>query len=816
MRYSLFFFLTILATTSFASVVSGVIKDSKGNTLPYASVQVKSSAAGTTANSSGVYRLQLEPGTYTLVCRHVGYTAVEKQVSVQGDITVDFSLEEQRYNLDEVVVTAGGEDPAYQIIRNAIKLRETHLREVKKFQCEVYIKGQLKLRDYPKKLMGEKVDFEDGDTSKRKMIFLSESVARYSVDEPRQKVEVLSTRVSGNSTGFGLASPQIISFYNDIISIGAALNPRGFVSPIADNAINFYKYKFEGTFYDNGKEVNHIRVIPRRSYEPLFSGYIDITEGDWRIYSVRLTLLKTSQMQYLDTLHIDQLFVPNNAHWLIKQQVIYPAGKILGFDFHGSFVQVYDKFNLSPKFDRHFFDNTILKVNDSANKKTRSYWDSIRPVPLLEDEARDYKKKDSLEQVRQSPAYLDSLDRKANKPSVTGILLTGYSYGRRKARVNVNFEPLLDMVNFNPVEGAVVNVAPRITKSFEGRRSMFLIPAFRYGFANKRVNGHLTMGYIFGKKYFNRLEVAAGRKVFQFNNAQPISPRSNTYSSLYWRDNFMKIYEAAFFKADYTTGLGHGVTWAVSVRYQDRVPLENTTNYSWRKGDGTLYEPNFPTEITSVNIPRHQSFVVATTVTWQPGARYIELPDRKINIGSKYPTVTFSYGQGIKGPGGSDVDFAKWRLGIADNVNLKLAGRFNYNLAVGGFIQANQVYLPDYQHYQGNRSTVAAAYLSSFQMMTYYGFSNTAPWYTTAHAEYHLNGLLTNKIPVIKKLNWFLVAGTNTLYINSNRYHSEVFVGMENILKVFRIDYIQAFERSQQFHGIRFSMPFLLSGGNED
>jgi hypothetical protein len=35
----------------------------------------------------------------------------------------------------------------------------------------VYLKGQLQLRNYPKKFMGQTVDFEDGDTSKKKMLF---------------------------------------------------------------------------------------------------------------------------------------------------------------------------------------------------------------------------------------------------------------------------------------------------------------------------------------------------------------------------------------------------------------------------------------------------------------------------------------------------------------------------------------------------------------------------------------------------------------------------------------------------------------------
>ena len=158
----------------FANTITGFVKDNKGNALPFASILIKGTAKGTTANSKGKYSLQLDAGEYILVCQHVGYKAEEKKIKISKNETeFNFELTEQQYDLKEVVVKSGAEDPAYEIIRNAIKKREEHLNEIKKFQCRVYIKGQLQLRDYPKKFMGDKVDFEDGDTSKRKMIFLS-------------------------------------------------------------------------------------------------------------------------------------------------------------------------------------------------------------------------------------------------------------------------------------------------------------------------------------------------------------------------------------------------------------------------------------------------------------------------------------------------------------------------------------------------------------------------------------------------------------------------------------------------------------------
>jgi hypothetical protein len=816
MRQLLYLALTAFITLPvYSATISGTVKEKKGNVLAFASILVKGTTQGVSTNGKGIYSVQLEPGEYTLLCQYIGHKAQEKKIKVgKDDQTVDFELEEQQYNLKDVEVKSGGEDPAYAIIRKAIEKREEHLKEIKQFQCEVYIKGQMQLRNYPKSFFGQKVDFEDGDTSKRKMLFLSETIAKYSVQLPeKEKVEVISTKVSGSSNSFGMSQPQIISFYENNISVGEGLNPRGFISPIANGALSYYKYKFEGTFYESGKEVSRIKVIPRRAYEPLFSGYINIIENEWRIQSVDLLLLRAQQMQYLDTLRIQQLYVPSGNVWVIKNQVIYPAGKLFGFDFFGSFVQVYDKFDMEPKFKTKFFDHTVLKFYDSSNKKTKGYWDSIRPLPLLVEEERDYKKKDSLEQVRKDPRYLDSLDKKRNKVTIVGVLLTGQSYTVRKRKETISFSSLLSSLNYNTVEGAVLNFSPSYFKRYEGegRRSLFISPDIRYGITNGHLNPSVNASYAFGKKYFQSISIAGGRKVYQFSNAGVISERLNSLTTLFRMNNFMKIYEANFFRATYTAGIGNGLSISGSFQFQDRYPLENLPDpVDWSSNNEKSYTPNYPTDLTSTNMPRNQASVFTIGINWRPGADYIEFPDRKISIGSKYPTITASITKGINGFLGSDVDYTKWRIGVNDELNLKLAGQLNYNIGFGGFFDAAKTYIPDYQHYQGNQTIIGTGTLASYQLLPYYKWSNTATFNASLHAEYHLNGLLSNKIPGYKKLNWFFVTGIHTLHVNKQTDYLEWTFGVENIFKVLRVDFVQGIESGGgKPTGFRLTMPIL-------
>jgi hypothetical protein len=70
---------------------------------------------------------------------------------------------------------------------------------------------------------------------------------------------------------------------------------------------------------------------------------------------------------------------------------------------------------------------------------------------------------------------------------------------------------------------------------------------------------------------------------------------------------------------------------------------------------------------------------------------------------------------------------------------------------------------------------------------------------------------LTNKIPFFNRLNWNLVAGGNSFFINQNDNYSELFVGVENILKVFRIDFVAAYQDGNRtITGIRIGTAGLI------
>jgi hypothetical protein len=299
--------------------------------------------------------------------------------------------------------------------------------------------------------------------------------------------------------------------------------------------------------------------------------------------------------------------------------------------------------------------------------------------------------------------------------------------------------------------------------------------------------------YNFGSNYTSSVSLSGGKRVFQYNNNSPIGYRGNTLSSLLGEKNRLKIYEAWYLRGSFVKGIGRGFSWTAAFQYQDRIPLENNTDYSWRDVKNREYTPNYPDDLVTQNFTRHQVFMILFRASWQPGSKYIELPGQKIFLSSKYPLFSLEYTTAFDKFLGSDEEFSKWKFTIKDDWNLKLAGRFGYRIGVGGFLNRNKVEIPDYQHFNGNLSTFATEYLNSFQLLPLYQFSNLSDFYALAHIEHNFKGFLTNKIPVIRKLNLYLVVGANAFTISKSNNYYEYFVGFDNIFKRIRIDFVQSY-----------------------
>ena len=792
--------------------VNGIIKDISGQVVPFASVSIKGTTKGTSANVDGKYEIKLNKGETTLNFRAIGYKQQEHTLNLIASKELNISLTSESYTLNNVTIKGNAEDPAYEIIRKAIKQRKIHLEEVNTFTCDVYIKGVQRLRSAPKKFMGQDIrKVMELDTNRQGIIYLSESQSKFSFKRPNEvHEEMISSKVAGrnNAFSFNKASDLIINFYDNYL-LENTLSSRGFISPIADNAMFYYKYKYLGETRENGEVVNKIEVIPRRQNDPVFRGIIYIIEDSWRIYNTDLYLTKSAGINFIDTLNINQQFTKVKEVYMPTSINFQFNGNVLGFKFAGYYVGVYSNYDISPVFPKKFFSGEILKVTEMVNKKDSIYWTNNRPIPLTPDEKINYVVKDSIAKRKESKAYLDSLEKDNNKFGIGKLLLRGYSINDRFDKEYISFDPILRSIFYNTVEGFAIKYGVTYRKVFENRRNYSIRPELRYGFANQKLTGSLTGSYYYDPLKRATVGASFGNGIFDLNNLGSMTALGNTINSLLYEKNFPKFYEKTFVNLNTTRELASGLQGSLSLDYARNHTLTNSSDFKFfdnKEREFTSNNPFTPTTETPL-FPTYTSVSATASLTYTIGQQYITRPDGKFYTESKYPRITVLYKKGFKDLLGSNVDYDFVKAEVyQDRISLGLWGYSSFLVGAGKFINNNQLYYPDFKHFAGNISTIFPPNLRKFQYLDFYQFS-TNQQYFEAHAEHNFAGFFLNKVPLLRKAKLEEFIGGGYLSSPEKRNYKEFYFGLQRL--VLRVSYGFAYDGGRKLtQGFRISYGF--------
>jgi len=485
--------------------ISGQVVSDKGEPLAYASIYVRNINDGIPTNQEGHFEMRLPPGHYDIIVQHLGHQSVQRTVEVAKDwVTLNFTLEPQTYALQEVEVRGDQEDPALTIMRRAISKAKYHRLQVQEYSMKVYIKGTGQLTDAPfflkKKLKEEGINLNEA--------FTSESVSQISFKQPNKVEEkVISIRSSGEQNQTSPAPYIGASFYDEKINEA--------ISPLSRSAFAYYRFRLEGSFFENGILIHKIRVAPRSKGERVFDGYIYIIDELWAIHSLDL---KTSLMGF--HIGVTQQYAPVEERvWMPLTHIYTFGGKFFGFagdykylasttdyditlnpdlvaeteildekveeipdearsfdqkapaleqlseegkmtrkDFR-KMINQYEKEALKTREDAEVISERTYSIDSLATKRDLAYWDSIRPLKLTEQEIRGYKRDDSLAVVEAAKvSEVDSVTQKAKRKFKPMEVIMGGRYNFGKGR-SAGFHTNLTKFSYNTVEGFKVGLS---------------------------------------------------------------------------------------------------------------------------------------------------------------------------------------------------------------------------------------------------------------------------------------------------------------------------------------------------------------------
>ncbi|NOX45816.1 MAG: prolyl oligopeptidase family serine peptidase [Chlorobi bacterium] len=801
--------------------IQGKVYDSLGEILPFVNIYVKGTSQGTTSNFDGEFSLDLQKGTsQTIVFQYVGFKKVEVPIDINtktSDLII--TLPSEAIMLSQVTITSDGEDPAYAIIKNAQNQRKKHLKQLDEYSVDIYIKGVGRLNETPEKIPAFMKNWELPDSTDIGLLNLSESVAKYFYRAPDDyKEKMIASKVAGTNRGYSWnrAKDIMLNFYENNIPMGW-FGERGFISPIASSAIMYYRYKLVDIFNDNDKIIYKIQVTPRRKHDPVFRGFVYIVDNDWSFYSLDLVLTKEANLKMIDSLEIRQTHIPlNDSIWMPFTIEFKQYFKIFGFGGYENSVGTFSNYNLHPNYGEKFFNNEIFRIEDEANKKDSVYWDKSRYVVLTDEESSYYHKEDSILLRKKDPEYLDSLKKANNKFKFGSVLWKKYEHKNYVKNMSWYIDPLIapKSINYNTVEGWVLQTSGGFAlfdkKEQEEEHDLWFwyakhrfMPRLKYSITNKELYGDLRyyFGDIFSQKMFY---VLAGRTVANF--AQ-IDKTINTVYSLFLKENYAKYYKMDYFTIGGWKRIIRGLSGHVYLKYERRYPMVNNAGFSFYDyfnlpdKEFISNNPLNPND-DSPGFEKHDVFIANFNFTIKFKQKYSTYPNGRIRYhDSKYPTVFINYKHGFYvSDSRNGFDFAQ--IAVSDKIKMGLFGQSVYTINVGGFFSGqNQLEYIDYNHFQGNqtiflKSSWGIQSRVPFNTLNYFDYS-TNEYYASGRWEHHFNGWIFNKLPLLRKLKFQVLAGTASLYSTDNGVFSEFFVGAENIFNFLRVDFVTNYQNNK-------------------
>lgn len=764
-----------------AQRISGVVYSEDGSPLPYANVFVQQSQTGTATDEGGAYVLNLrDPGEYNIIFSALGYESQEIVLFVEADMERSVILKPSDVQLEQIVVNASKKDPAYAIIQKAVENKKKFLRQVQSYKATVYVKAVEEIEEFQKEEKKESI-IQISDTPEEAFenaaeeqapevpnINLLEMELILNYQYPKQyKEERMAYKAYGSKAG--LYIPRFgetdFNFYRNLV-FPQAISQVPIVSPLSSTAILSYKYKLIQSTPENGILVHKIKVIPRKVGNATCSGFIYINEGIWNINRLDLALPKGGLKLY-DAFAIKQDYeqVADSLWMPFRQELSYETKQGKKRNFKGNTLIRFKDFEQDYVFPPKFFGNELAVTTQEAYERDSSYWEAARIEPLTKDIQKMVAYRDSIEAIYNSDDYKDSVDAAFNKITFLEILWDGVGLQNHRKQDQWFLGSLPSFIGFEVVGGFRVNPYISYFKRWENGQRIFTSLSGSVGLRNQDLLGDAYVSWFYNPHRLSRLSVDVGRS---FQSINPYDAFINQFSV----SNYI-LHDA--FRVDHRTELFNGFYLNASFSFSDRRSVQGL--------DGTSFLQEIAGETEPLQFEPYQALITEIGISYTPGQRFMTEPNRKVVLGSKYPTFTFTHRKGWEDQLASDINFDYVEVAVDQDLQLGTLGSSKYNVEAGKFINTKRLQFIDFRRFRQSDRIWYSNPLRSYQLLD--TALTTSEFFIETHFIHHFNGAIMNFIPYVKKLRINTVVGGGFLWVQENNYrYEEVFAGIERVFKL--------------------------------
>lgn len=773
--------------------VTGTVTDAQtGETLPFVRVTFQNTKIGAMTDSVGNYVLESYYASDSIQFFMAGYGIQTLAVYRDHSQIINVKLKVKVDEIDEVFIRPPDEFPSTTLHKKVIANKDINNKEkLDSYGYELYNKIQLDLNNIGDKfterglvqrldLVLDYLDSADGGKTFLPVI-LSENISQFNYkNNPKKKKEVVSaTRITG------IENLQLSQFLGEmyldfnVYDNYIVLFNKAFISPVANFARSYYKFYLEDSTFIDNQWCYKLRFTPKRTGDMTFEGEMWIHDTTYAVKTFKASISPWANINYVQALYIEHHFdqVAKEVWMLTEEKMIVDlkiTKKTEVYGFYGRKYTSRRNFEINvPHPDAFYRSDNTVEFEDGAKTRDDAYWEAHRPVPLSKQEQGIVQMTDSLNhdpffKFLKHMAYLAS---------------TGY-YQVDKLEIG----SVHALFAFNPVESFRTGLALRTSNKFS-RRLEFGGKLY-YGFGDQRFKYGGSIRYNITPKKRGMLTTYYNYDIEQIGLSPTAASVGSTFSALLRTGPLDKLTFVSKAGMNLEKDVGKDIILYGGVEWKEYTAL-GKANYERYNSLGQIEK-----------ISKIQTAEITARFRWAKNEEFISGAFDRSSVGSKYPIFSLQAIFGIKGIFGSDYNYQKLEFSMEHTRTVGVFGRLRYGINAG-YIFGTVAY-PFLKVHEGSQSYWL--YTNSFNRMSFFEFISDR--YVGGLVEQHWQGLLFDRIPLVKKLQWRLVTTGRLTYGSISDRHQtamllptftkkfgdtpyvELAAGIENIFKVGRIDLV--------------------------
>lgn len=813
-----FLLVGIITPGSAQTVVRGIVTDSiSGEKLSYVSVYVEGTKQGAMTDGAGRFAFKTSSVSHKLVASTVGYKL--KRIALQSGKTSDLRIKlvPTSYQLSEVIVKPRREhykrknNPAVDFVKKIIESRDAndpHNHEY--YQFERYEKTTFALNNFDEKRrekgMYKRFDFlenyVDSSLISGKPILTVSTKETLENDYYRKSPQsnkriIVAKKHNGVDDMFSEQSMQV--FLNevfqdvDLFKNDVSLLTNRFVSPLSSIGPMFYKYYLMDTVQIAGHKCMDLTFVPFNSESFGFTGHLFVTLDSTNfVKRVQLNVPKNINLNFVDYMSIEQEYdrAPDGTRLITKDNITVEfkmTPKSNGL--YARKMVSYRNHSFDKPADESIFKGAEKEIEtDDATVKPESFWVEHRHEPIPEKENSVDK---LLKQLRSNPVYYYT-------EKALSILFTGY-IPTSEQQPKFDIGPMNTLISSNELEGARFRVGGLTTAYLN--KHLFGRGYVAYGTKDEKLKYSGELEYSFKKKKeyanefpINSLKVKYDYDINQLGQYYLYTNMDNIFLS-FKRQTDDKITYLRRAQLTYTHESHSGFSFGTTLRYK--------TEYA------SPYVPfqEIQSDGETRPVKQYSMGEAEFKIRYAPNEKFFQTQWNRFPVSLDAPVFNLSHTVARKGFMGADYNYNHTEFGFQKRFWFSAFGYTDVILKAGKVwdkVPFPLLIIP-------NANLSYTIQYESYSQMNAMEFLNDQ--YASWDVTYFGNGVLFNRIPAFRRLQWREVLTFRGMYGDLSKKNNPLYskglyefpsgsyemgktpymeagVGVENIFKFLRFDYV--------------------------